>query len=139
MTRLPLALGLALVIAAAAVVYVTVTPKPVDVVVINLTNVQIPSNITLPGLPKAIYFYNITKKDFCLYIDIPGGMLIGGEGWVVLETINVGCFLSYVNYGYTSFTVYFNMTTAPNWYDWGLRVVKPPKYVVIRIEPLTRG
>jgi len=135
MRRLPLPLVFAIAIVATAVVYITVVPEPVDVVVINLTNVQIPSNITLPGLPMAIHFYNITKKNFCIYIDIPGGMLTDDQGWVVQETLNAGCYLSYVDYGYTSFTVYFNTTKVSNWYDWGLRVVKPPKHVVIRIEP----
>jgi len=134
MRRLPLPLVFAIAIVASATVYITVVAEQGGVAVINLTNVQIPSNITLQGLPDAIRFQNIGGKSFCLYIDVPGGLFIDNGGRVVQGPFHIGCFVSYTYPGFNSFTVYFNTTRVSNWYDKGFRVIVPPKHVVIRIE-----
>jgi len=135
------ALGLALVVVVASVVYVNVTPRSTtDVYVVNFNVISKPTNLTLPALPKAIVFYNITAYDVCVEIYAPGGLFVNtNSGDVYAEWLDVGCYQArwydyYKSQGHISDTFYFNGTIATNYYDMGFRVVQVPKYVVIVIR-----
>jgi len=133
MRRIALPLIFAIAIVATSVVYITVTPKTQnDVIYINVT--VAPFNVTLPALPKdaivVSFAPNITGY-WCVYVDIPGGVAIDRDtGLVSMDTISLSCYT-----GNQTVRIYFNESAPLCGFFYS--VVKPPKYVVVRITPLS--
>jgi len=138
MSRLPLAVGLALAIIAAGVAQISITPKSAGPIVVDMNQYvnRLPYNITLPAVPDVIHVVNITGKDFCIHIAIPGGIVVNvyyGDTWV--DVVWMGCYYRTNTYDYSEFYVTFNGTQLREWWDYGFRVVKPPEKFVIMLRP----
>jgi len=125
--RVPLALGLALALVAAGVAYISVSPQSTSPILIDMSQVDtLPVEIQLPSLPGVIRVVNITGKTFCVYLRIPGGIVVDQYGSVWANVTDSRCFFGDQRYPYNDVYITFNGTVVRSGWDTAYRVVKPP-------------
>jgi len=125
--RVPLALGLALALVAAGVIYISVSPRSTSPILIDMNQVGPPPvEIQLPSLPSAIRVVNITGKTFCVYLQIPGGIVVDQYGSVWANVTDSRCFFRDRWYPYNDVYITFNGTVVRRGWDAAYHVVKPP-------------